>query len=98
MAKKYIGMTELTNMYAEEMDITKKESELQVKCFIKCLKDILLDETNDGLQLIDFMTIENVVRAERLGRNIRTGETLVVPAKNGLKVKVGNKFNEELNA
>lgn len=98
MAKKYIGMTELTNIYAEEMNITKKESEVQVKGFIKCLKDILLDETNDGLQLIDFMTIENVVRAERLGRNIRTGETVVVPAKNGLKVKVGNKFNEELNA
>lgn len=98
MAKKYIGITELTNIYAEEMNITKKDSELQVKGFINVLKNILLDPTNSGLQLIDFITIENIVKAERLGRNIRTGESVVVPAKNGLKIKVGNKFNDELNA
>lgn len=98
MAKKYVGITELTNIYANQMNLSKKDSEELVKGFVACLKEIFLDPTNDGLQLIDFITIENVVKAERLGRNIRTGETVVVPAKNGLKVKVGNKFNEELNA
>ena len=98
MAKKYVGMTELTSIYAEEMNITKRDSEELVKGFIKCLKNVFLDPTNDGLQFIDFITIEKVIKAERLGRNIRTGEPVIVPAKNGLKVKVGNKFNEELNA
>lgn len=98
MAKKYIGITELTNIYAQHLDISKKDSEVLVKGFVEVLKDILLDETNSGLQFIDFLTIENVVRAERLGRNIKTGETMVVPAKHSLKVKVGNKFEKELNA
>lgn len=95
--KKYSGITNLVERFASQNDVTKKEAEKAVKGTIEALKAELLDNDNDGVQLIGFITLEKVQRASREGRNPRTKEPITIPAKMSLKIKVGSDLSTELN-
>jgi DNA-binding protein HU-beta len=44
--------------------------------------------------LTGFLTFEKKMREERTARNPQTGETITIPARNAVTVKVGSKLKE----
>lgn len=52
----------------------------------------------DGsLKLIGFGTFETYERAEREGRNPRTGEPMTIPSKTSIRFRAGGVFKDKLN-
>lgn len=96
--KSYVGITELTNAYAEKFGTTKKEAEQNIKNVLEVIQDALLREDKDGVQFINVFTIERVERKAKIGRNPRNPEeTIEIPARTSLKIKVGKILKEKLN-
>lgn len=96
--KKYAGITDLTETYAEKYLVTKKEAEQVTRNVLEVMEEELLDENKNGLQFINFFTLEKVMRKARLGRNPRNPEQEVrIPEKMSLRVKVGKSLRDKLN-
>ena len=94
----FAGIKILTDRYAKMHNITKVEAERRIKEFAEVLREELLDEDSDGIQLIDFITLKKVERKPKLGRNPKAPEkTYEIPASIGIKCELGKSFNEELN-
>jgi len=60
---------------AKEAEITKKEAGAAVDCILSCI------ETSDRTEIRNFGIFKIKHRAERMGRNPRTGADVLVPAK-----------------
>ncbi|MBO8161073.1 MAG: HU family DNA-binding protein [Thermosipho sp. (in: Bacteria)] len=96
--KNFSGINDLANALAEKEKITKKEAKQRVYSFLEVLKNELLRSDKDGVQIIDFLTLEKVQRKEKIGRNPNNPEQeIIIPAHKTLKVKVGASFKEKLN-
>lgn len=70
---------ELIDMYSTREMLTKKEADRQVKAVMDALSDALAVE--DRIHIPGLGTFKAAYRTERQGRNPRTGEALVIPAK-----------------
>ena len=98
MAKKYAGIKDLTLALSTKEDITKKEAEKRVKSFIDILEKQLTREDLDGVQFIDFITLERVKREARKGRNPKKPtKEVIIPPRLDIKAKVGKSLHEKLN-
>lgn len=95
--KKYIGVHNLTKQYAKKHGVTLKESEKVVRNFIELLQDSLLDEEFDGVQFIDFLTLQRVERKPKIGRNVHTNTPIAIPETVKIKVTLGKTFDSLLN-
>ncbi len=96
--KKYIGITELATKYAMKEDITKKEADRILREVLNLVREELLDETNDGIQIVDFLTLRKVERGARVGRNPKKPDVdILIPNKKGIKCILGKAFSQELN-
>ena len=51
----------------------------------------------DSVQLVGFGTFASGNRAERVGRNPRTGEDITIPAAKTVKFSAGKAFKDSLN-
>lgn len=66
--------------------------------------DFLLDQMEDALlrgepvRLYGFGTLTPQVRAARVARNPRTGETISLPPKRVVKFKAGDTLNDKMKA
>ena len=99
MNTKYYGITDLVNEYAEANNVTKKEARKAVKGVIASIHSSLLKDDCRGIQIIDFLTLEKVNRATRVGRNpLDTSKTYKIPARIRLKCNVGKSLDYELNS
>lgn len=90
--KNYEGIKHLSERYAKEHNISKKEARTLVTNFIGILRESLADPTTDGVQFIDFITLEKVERKPKLARNPRTNVEMIVPKRMGIKVSLGKTF------
>lgn len=70
--------TELIEVIAEKAGIAKKDADKAVTAFMETVSETL--QKGDKLQLIGFGTFGVSERAERTGRNPRTGEPVKIPA------------------
>ncbi len=96
--KNYSGIHAMIDAYAKANKCTKKEAEVSVRNTIAVLKQVLLD-SDDGIQLIDFITLRKIERKARVGRNPLNPEVqYTIPAFIGIKAELGKAFEEELNS
>ena len=70
---------ELVAAIAESTEVSKKDVEKVLESFVNTVVE---EVKNDGkVQLVGFGTFEASERAERTGRNPRTGETVTIAAR-----------------
>jgi DNA-binding protein HU-beta len=86
--------TELAGKIANESGITKAQAEKAVDGFVSAVSGAL--ESGDSVTLVGFGTFSIGSRAEREGRNPRTGEKLKIPASKVVKFKAGKNLSESV--
>ena len=91
-----MNKTELISVMSENANMTKVDAEKALKAFI----DTVTDELKNGgkVQLVGFGTFEVAERAERQGRNPKTGEAITIPASKSPKFKAGRSLKDIVNA
>ena len=91
-----MNRTELISAMAENANMSKVDTEKALKAFI----DTVTDELKNGgkVQLVGFGTFEVAERAERQGRNPKTGEPITIGASKSPKFKAGKAFKDAVNA
>ena len=87
---------QLVEAMASKSELTKVDTEKSLKAFI----DTVTDELKNGgkVQLVGFGTFEVAERAERQGRNPKTGEAITIPASKSPKFKAGKALKDIVNA
>lgn len=89
MAK--FGKKDFIKKYAEHTGETLKQAEETLTSVQEVVKSFLQND-GDSLNLVGFLKFEKKTRPERAGRNPKTGESLIIPAKSVVKAKVSDKF------
>ena len=90
-----MNKVELVDAIAKETGLTKKYSEAAVKAFISAVSNELAN--GGSVQLIGFGTFDVGTRAERNGRNPKTGETIKIKAAKTPKFKAGKALKDMVN-
>ena len=87
---------ELVAEIAERTELSKKDAERALRAFT----DVIGEELSKGekIQLVGFGTFETSERAEREGRNPKTGETVKIAACKTPKFKAGKALKDYINA
>ena len=87
-----MNKAELVAAVAERADFTKKDAEKVVVAVLDTISDALAKK--EKVQLVGFGTFEVKHREERVGRNPRTKEEIVIPACNVPGFKAGKQLKE----
>ena len=87
-----MNKTELVNAVAEKADFSKKDADKAVAAVLDTITDALAQ--GDKVQIVGFGTFEVRARAEKQGRNPKTGEAMIVPASNLPAFKAGKALKE----
>ncbi|HIT53796.1 MAG TPA: HU family DNA-binding protein [Candidatus Fimivicinus intestinavium] len=87
-----MNKTELVNAVAEKADFSKKDAEKAVAAVIESITEALTQ--GEKIQLVGFGTFEVRERAEKQGRNPRTGEAMTVPASKLPAFKAGKALKD----
>lgn len=85
---------DLITKMADEAGITKAAAEKALNSFVAAVADSLAK--GDKVTLVGFGTFSVAERAQREGRNPRTGETITIAASKTIKFKAGSKLKEAL--
>ena len=80
---------------AEAHRPVKKDSEKAVNAVVDAITEAL--KSGDKVQLIGFGSFEVKERAERIGRNPRTKETIKIPAAKIPQFKAGKAFKDAIS-
>ena len=86
---------DLIDAIVAETKFSKKDTDLFIRAFIENVSKAL--EEGDNVQLMGFGTFEVGKRAEREGRNPKTGETVKIPASKTPKFKAGKALKDRVN-
>lgn len=70
-----MNKTELVNAVAEKADFSKKDADKAVAAVLDSITDALAQ--GDKVQIVGFGTFEVRARAEKQGRNPKTGEAKI---------------------
>ena len=73
-----MNKAELINAAAEKAGLSKKDTEAAVNAAIEVITAALAD--TEKVQLVGFGAFEVKARAERIGRNPKTKESIKIPA------------------
>lgn len=95
--KKYVGVNVLSKKYAKKYGLTVKESEVIVRNFLSVFQESILDPEFNGVQIVDFMTLQRVKRDAKIGRNVHLNTPMVIPEAVKLKLTLSKKFDNLLN-
>ncbi len=90
-----MNKTELISAVAEQAGLSKKDAEAAVKAFVEVVSDEL--KKGEKVQLVGFGTFEISERAEREGRNPKTGEPMKIAASKTPKFKAGKALKDLVN-
>ena len=91
-----MNKTELVTAIAEKSDLTKKDVEKALSAFEDAVTEALV--AGDKVQLVGFLTMDVIERAERDGRNPQTGAPMRIAASKSPRFKVGKKLRDAVNA
>ena len=91
-----MNRTELISAMSEKSELTKGDTEKALKAFIETITEEL--KNGGKVQLVGFGTFEVTERAERQGRNPKTGEAITIPASKSPKFKAGKALKDIVNA
>lgn len=81
---------------AEKTELNKKDAEKVLNAFIDTVSEELAK--GEKVALVGFGTFEVVERAERQGRNPKTGGTITIAASKAPKFKAGKVLKESVNS
>lgn len=87
-----VSKKDLVSTIAEKTELTKKDSETAVNAFLEAIKEALKE--GEKVTITGFGTFEVRERAEREGRNPKTGETLTIAASKAPAFKAGKDLKE----
>ncbi len=87
-----MNKTDLINAVAEKAGCSKKDADAAVNAVIASVSDALA--AGDSVQLVGFGTFEVRARAEKQGRNPKTGEAITVPAAKVPAFKAGKALKD----
>ncbi|NLC66133.1 MAG: HU family DNA-binding protein [Clostridium sp.] len=91
-----MNKSELITALAEATNFTKKDSEIFLTAFTDTVMNTLAKD--EKVQLVGFGTFEARDRKERMGRNPRTKEEILIPASKAPVFKAGKHFKDTVNA
>ena len=89
-----MNKTELIAAIAEKTNLTKKDSELALTAALEAITEALVQE--EKVQLVGFGSFEVKTRAERVGRNPKTKETIQIPASKAPVFKAGKALKDKV--
>lgn len=87
-----MNKTELINAVADKTDLSKKDAEAAVTAAIDAITAALSQQ--EKVQLVGFGSFEVKTRAERVGRNPKTKETIQIPASKTPVFKAGKALKD----
>ena len=87
-----MNKTELIAAVAEKAELSKKDAEAAVTATIDAITEALVREEKG--QLVGFGSFEIKSRAERVGRNPKTKETIQIPASKAPVFKAGKALKD----
>ncbi|KFZ40538.1 MULTISPECIES: HU family DNA-binding protein [Thermoactinomyces] len=90
-----MNKTDLINKVAEATEMTKKDASKSVEAVLEAIAGALRE--GEKVQLIGFGNFEVKDKPERKGRNPRTGEEMIIPARKSVSFKAGKQLREEVN-
>lgn len=94
--QKIMNKTELVALVAEKASMTKKDAAVAVDATFSAITDAMVK--GDKVQLVGFGTFETKHRAERTGKNPRTGEVLTIAAITTPSFKAGKALKDAVNS
>lgn len=86
--------TELINAVAEKAGISKKDADKAVNAVFDAVAEALAG--GDKVQIVGFGSFEVKPRSQRVGRNPRTKEEIVIPASKLPVFKAGKSLKEQV--
>ena len=86
--------TELINAVAEKTDISKKDADKAVNAVFEAIAETLAG--GEKVQIVGFGSFEVKARSQRVGRNPRTKEEIVIPASKLPVFKAGKSLKEQV--
>ena len=90
-----MNKTELIAAVAAKAELTKKDAEKFLSAFEDSVTEALVE--GKKVQLVGFLTVDVVERAEREGRNPQTGQPMKIAASRAPRFKVGKKLRDAVN-
>ncbi|WP_216796263.1 HU family DNA-binding protein [Candidatus Vallotia tarda] len=83
----------------DTVSLQASASKLQTSEILDTLFDVIKNAVSkgDSIQLIGFGSFSSGTRAERIGRNPKTGETIKIPAVKTIKFTAGKAFKDAVN-
>lgn len=87
--------TELIEQITLRSTLSKKQAQEALNAIIEITGNVLVK--GEDLQLLGLGTFRVSDRSERLGRNPRTGETIVIPASKKVSFRAASGLLERLN-
>lgn len=90
--KEIVNKNELVEAMSKKTGLTKKDTEAAIKSFTEVVAEEL--KKGERIQLVGFGTFEVTKRAERVGRNPRTGQKMAIPASKIPKFKAGKSLRD----
>lgn len=90
-----MNKNELIDVMSQKMEVSKKDAEKALVAFM----DVVTDEMIKGekIHLVGFGTFEVTERAERMGRNPKTGESLLIGSSKNPKFKASKALKDAVN-
>lgn len=90
-----MNKTELIDAVAAECDLPKAAAQRALDSVINNIVKAVA--SGDSVQLVGFGTFATGARAERTGRNPRTGEEITIAAAKTVKFSAGKAFKDTVN-
>ena len=90
-----MNKTELINAVAEKADLSKKDAETAITAVVEAITEALARE--EKVQLVGFGAFEVKARAERIGRNPQTKQTIKIPASKTPVFKPGKALKDAVS-
>jgi DNA-binding protein HU-beta len=90
-----MNKTELIDAVAAECDLSKASAQRAVESVLNQIVNAV--SGGDTVQIVGFGTFANGTRAERTGRNPRTGEEIKIAAAKTVKFSAGKAFKDAVN-
>lgn len=86
---------DIVDIISSSTGLTKVETEAVVKGFLETVKDSM--KRGETIELRGFGSFKVVKRAQRVARNPKTNEEVVVPEQYVPTLKISKEFKEEVN-
>ena len=90
-----MNKTELIAAVADKTQLSKKDSEAAITAVFEAISEALAQQ--EKVQLVGFGSFEVKTRAERVGRNPKTNETIQIPASKSPVFKAGKALKDAVD-